>query len=224
MITATRFLNKLIKELNFKSFCEIGYANGNTTERIQLPYEGKVSMDPAPDYSSSYFKKTNSGHECIHDLRIMPSDEFFQTNKRIFDLFLIDGDHTYNQAYKDINNSLKFLSPNGVIFCHDAAPLNFILTQDGNKRCGDVYKALMRLRAEKNDLSVYALNEYNTPPPDNSGFGIVFKQKQQPWKEEIDIDNINFHSYQYMKENKDLLSFLKFQEVLKLIKERNKKL
>tara|TARA_R100001163_G_C5065606_1_gene203610 strand:+ start:663 stop:1361 length:699 start_codon:yes stop_codon:yes gene_type:complete len=232
MIAAQGFLNQLVKELNLKSFCEIGYWMGGTMEALQLPNEAKVSVDPFPNYDSDGFtmkEPPDTGYKCKYDLRIMTSDKFFETNERVFDLFLIDGDHTYEQAYRDINNALKFLSPNGVIFCHDAAPKAYWDTQGGTTRCGTAYKALMRKRLEKNDLSVYALNEYNTDPPDGAGFGIIFKQPQEPWKEEIDIDVLdadgsNLNSYKYLTANKELLSFLKFEKVLELIKERNKSL
>ena len=54
MITARKFLNSLIKELNYSSFCEIGYHNGETTEAINLSNDQKVSVDPSPDISTKY--------------------------------------------------------------------------------------------------------------------------------------------------------------------------
>lgn len=42
--------------------------------------------------------------------------------KQKFDLVFIDGLHHSDQVLKDINNSLSFLEPNGVIMCHDILP------------------------------------------------------------------------------------------------------
>ena len=94
-------------------------------------------------------------------------------------------------------------------------------------RCGDAYKAILRLRTEKNNLTVYALNEYITDygPPDPSGYALIFRQYQEPWKEKINLDDKNFNAYEYMINNyRELLSFIKFQKALQIIKERNKKL
>ena len=230
MIAARNLLNYLIKDLHYTSFCEIGYANGGTIESINLPLEQKVSVDPSPDLTTAHVRDVHTSpgfgrRYCKHDLRLMTSDRFFETNERQFDLFLIDGDHSYEQVYRDIQNSLKFLSPDGVIFCHDAAPLFEYLTLS-NDNCGDGYKALLRLRTEENDLSVYALNEYITQhgPHDNSGYGIIFRQYQEPWKDKLNLDDKNFNAYKYMKNNKEILSFIKFKDVLELIKERNRNL
>ena len=234
MITAQKFLNSLIKELNYSSFCEIGYHNGETTEAINLSNDQKVSVDPSPDISTKYINGMSGGDPrrpgyslryCKHDLRLMTSDKFFETNERQFDLFLIDGDHSYEQVYRDIQNSLKFLTPRGVIFCHDAAPFNIELTT--KNRCGDAYKAILRLRTEKNNLTVYALNEYITDygPSDPSGYALIFRQYQEPWKEKLNLDDKNFNAYEYMINNyRELLTFIKFQKALQIIKERNKKL
>ena len=49
------------------------------------------------------------------------SDIFFENidKDQKFDIIFIDADHTYEQVVKDINNSMKHLSANGVIIMHD---------------------------------------------------------------------------------------------------------
>ena len=51
----------------------------------------------------------------------MTSDDFFRSisTDRLFDCIFIDGDHSYEQVVKDIRNSKKHLSANGVIIMHD---------------------------------------------------------------------------------------------------------
>ena len=38
----------------------------------------------------------------------MTSDEFFKQNEDTYDVIFIDGLHTSDAVYRDINNSLKF--------------------------------------------------------------------------------------------------------------------
>ena len=52
----------------------------------------------------------------------LTSDVFFKTNKKKFNLIFIDGLHTYDQARKDLINSIKVLKPNGCIVMHDFLP------------------------------------------------------------------------------------------------------
>ena len=52
------------------------------------------------------------------------SDAFFEELRKNqspqrYDVIFVDGDHSYVQSIKDIENSIEFLSENGVIFLHD---------------------------------------------------------------------------------------------------------
>lgn len=51
----------------------------------------------------------------IH-LYIDGSDDFFKENKETFDAIIIHGDHAYEQASKDLKNSLKCINKGGIIF------------------------------------------------------------------------------------------------------------
>jgi len=48
----------------------------------------------------------DSGSKCNY---IMSSDEFFSKNSTKYDIIFIDGDHLFEQVYKDVINSLRFL-------------------------------------------------------------------------------------------------------------------
>ncbi len=54
----------------------------------------------------------------------MTSDDFFKTNLKRFDVIFIDGMHQVEYLVRDLNNSLKFLNPGGIIFIDDILPLN----------------------------------------------------------------------------------------------------
>lgn len=47
------------------------------------------------------------------------SDEFFASNEKMFDIIYVDGDHSYTQTKKDIDNAWKFIKKGGVLIGHD---------------------------------------------------------------------------------------------------------
>ncbi|MDB2655881.1 class I SAM-dependent methyltransferase, partial [Candidatus Pelagibacter bacterium] len=49
----------------------------------------------------------------------MTSNKFFDKNKSNFDLIYIDGDHSCDQVYIDINNAWKVLNKNGILILDD---------------------------------------------------------------------------------------------------------
>jgi len=52
----------------------------------------------------------------------MTSDQFFEQNTKKYGLIFIDGDHSYEQSLKDLNNALKCLEPDGFVVMHDVCP------------------------------------------------------------------------------------------------------
>ena len=49
----------------------------------------------------------------------MTSNKFFDQNNNMFDLIYIDGDHSCDQVYMDINNAWKILNKNGILILDD---------------------------------------------------------------------------------------------------------
>jgi predicted O-methyltransferase YrrM len=49
----------------------------------------------------------------------MPSDKYFEECKKEYDIIYIDGDHSYEQTKRDVNNAWKFIKEGGVIIGHD---------------------------------------------------------------------------------------------------------
>jgi hypothetical protein len=41
----------------------------------------------------------------------------------MFDVIFVDGNHAYDQVRRDVYNSLKFLSKDGIIIIHDMLPI-----------------------------------------------------------------------------------------------------
>ena len=49
------------------------------------------------------------------------SDDFFASNKKKFDVVIIDGDHRRPQVDKDLRNGIDAMAPGGIMFCDDYA-------------------------------------------------------------------------------------------------------
>ena len=85
-----------------------------------------------------------------------------------FDVIFIDGYHSYDQALRDVNNSLLHLAPQGVVMLHDCNPHSAAAAspdpasvpsrERGDGWCGDVWKAIVHLRATRADLRVEVLD------------------------------------------------------------------
>lgn len=110
MTTRTDVINYFIKYRNYRTYLEIGVYDG--INFMNVDYSEKIGIDPS-------FAKlhTSARPYCVR----MNSDEFFNSipTDQLFDIIFIDGDHTYEQVVKDIANSKKHLSVNGVIIMHD---------------------------------------------------------------------------------------------------------
>jgi hypothetical protein len=50
------------------------------------------------------------------------SDEFFSKNSETFDLIFLDGLHTYEQTWRDLQNSFASCKSNGIIVVDDVVP------------------------------------------------------------------------------------------------------
>ncbi len=92
-----------IEKTKAKKYLEIGCFKDKIFNNI--PVEYKIGVDPE-----------RGGN------RRMTSDQFFSQNTDTFDVIFIDGLHHYDQVSRDLENSLSFLNPNGIIILHDMLP------------------------------------------------------------------------------------------------------
>lgn len=136
MNTRTDLLNYFIRERGFRSFLEIGTADGANFRAVEC--EKKVNVDPN---AQATFRMT--------------SDDFFHQNRDRFDIVFIDGFHEYHQAHRDATNALRCLNKGGVVVMHDCAPTSAecarhleIYERPTGPWCGDVWKAFVLLRSE----------------------------------------------------------------------------
>lgn len=163
-----------------KTYLEIGVNNGECLFNIRAPH--RVAVDPEFRFD---FRTKLSKTIRRHDITFFEetSDAFFQqhakeTFKEGIDVAFIDGLHTWKQVMRDVDHTLQFLNPKGVILLHDCNPLNeagaYPVRESINEVIelagkgelpgwngqwnGDVWKAVVELRSTRKDLRIVTLD------------------------------------------------------------------
>ncbi|MBK9664188.1 MAG: class I SAM-dependent methyltransferase [Gammaproteobacteria bacterium] len=190
LVNRTTIVQRIIRRLGAQRYLEIGVERATNFLQIDAPQ--RVAVDPA--------FAVPGGVEGIAATRwfAVPSDEFFEQHARTaladgVEVVFIDGLHSYAQVLRDIDNALTHLAPGGVIALHDCLPKNAAEAcaneadarrhlEFGNAWTGDVYRAIVHLRANRADLEVFVLDT-------DHGVGIV--RRGAPLSTvEIDIERI----------------------------------
>ena len=186
-------IQDIINKKNYKSYLEIGCFDNELFNHINC--NKKVGIDP---YTGGTIRKT--------------SDKFFEDNKEKFDCIFIDGLHTYSQVKKDIDNSLKFLNPDGIILLHDCLPNNYFEQATPRSQYiwnGDVWKAIVECRTIK-DIDTYTCYA-------DFGIGVILNRKNQ------NILDIKYNKFSKIKFNdyftnyKEYMNIIEFEDLLKVI-------
>lgn len=180
-MTRTELINGLIKKNNYTSYLEIGV---NTPAQPGYNWVGvEISLKHGVD------PNVNTTYK-------MTSDDFFENHiSQKYDIVFVDGLHLHEQVYRDIINSVNNLNENGVIVVHDCNPITEI-TQRRERASdawhGDVWKAIVQLRMENQELEIYTVNT-------DEGCGIIKKGHQELLK----IDkNENIYDYSFLDKNR----------------------
>lgn len=145
-------INLLIQRIGAKKYLEIGVEDGDSITSVKC--EKKHGVDPDPE-------KLNATHR-------VESDEFFEmlAPQIKYDVVFVDGLHVADQAERDIVNALNHLSDGGYIIVHDCNPptawhqRSYAEAKKNGCRSwnGDVYKAIIHLRATRNDIDICVVN------------------------------------------------------------------
>ena len=162
-------IQKIIDKKKYENYLEIGCDKDSNFSKIKI--KNKIGVDPL---SGGNVKTTSS--------------DFFKNNKNFFDCIFIDGFHIYEQVREDILNSIKFLSPNGIIIIHDCLPLkiwNQIVPKIYGHWNGDVWKAIVEARTMK-DIDTYTCKA-------DHGLGIIFKRPNR------NLLNLNVNNFKKLK-------------------------
>lgn len=140
----TEIINKMIAEIGYKSYLEIGYGIGTNFNAVVC--DNKISVDPEADGAT---------HKQI-------SDDFFKENTQTFDLIFIDGLHHADQCRKDIVNAMKCLSDDGAILVHDINPADEamqIVPRQQREWTGDVWRTWVGFKAKYPDIETTVFDE-----------------------------------------------------------------
>ena len=178
MLNRIQIIQRLIRATAAKTYLEIGVNTGTCFLRIKA--RRKIGIDPSLKIPFGrrlkyYIKNpTNVNNQYFEQT----SDDFFASNGELLRLHkpqivFIDGLHTYEQSLRDVLNSLSFLADGGVILMHDCNPVSeaaafparsfedavgLHLPDYKGIWNGDVWKAVVHLRALRSDLEVCVLN------------------------------------------------------------------
>lgn len=123
-------LNEIIEKNGYEKYLEIGVGEGYNFNRIKV--DSAHGVEP-------------KGSD-LDMVVSMSSDDFFKEEAGKYDIIFIDGDHTAEQARKDIINAMRFLEEDGVIVLHDTIPHNESMQKvprEQKEWTGDVYKAVV---------------------------------------------------------------------------------
>jgi transketolase len=184
-------ISYLISTYDFKSYLEIGVAEGYNFERIEC--DCKVGVDPSNRYPGINYN--------------LKSDDFFKINSQYFDIVFIDGKHEEQQVIRDVQNSLKFLNPNGIIVCHDIDPSMDLPSDDLDSSSGSCWRAWLDLRATRSDLEMRVVEKF-------CGCGIIRKGSQKP----IDVNGSTVEWKKFQENKSKWLNLISLEEFLQIYK------
>lgn len=196
LLTRVKIINTLIQKNGYKTYLEIGVNTplqpGYSHNKVVV--ETKHGVDPNVDTT---FKIT--------------SDDFFAQNKNMYDIVFVDGLHIFEQAHRDIINSLKFLNEGGTIVVHDCLPRREI-TQRRERASsvwhGDVWKAILKLRMEEPNVSIYTIDA-------DEGCAVIQQGKQELYQAQKD-STLDIYSYEFFrKHKKEILNLITAKEFRK---------
>ncbi len=198
-MTRSEIIRAFIKRRKYKSYLEIGINRptqpGHNWENIKI--DVKHGVDPNVDTT---YRVT--------------SDEFFAKHiKMKYDIIFVDGLHESGQAYRDIVNSVKWLNDGGVVVIHDCNPLKEEYTppyQIPGVWTGDVWKAFLKLRMERSDLSMYTIDS-------DYGCGVAEKGSQKLFKPANKNDDIGSYAF-FDKNRQEILNLISVREFKKRLK------
>jgi Methyltransferase domain len=161
-------LSALHRTLKPKLYVEIGVRKGDSLH-LALPETRCIGIDPKLSFGA--IERPNTV------LCSTTSDEFFADEGRCdrvrgFDLALIDGDHSFDQALRDFKNLERLAKPSSVVCIHDVIPMDERTAQPepidkSAFHTGDVWRLMRSIVKKRRDLIAFTV----ACPP--SGLGIV---------------------------------------------------
>lgn len=150
----------VVKIQNARSYLEIGVLHGDTFIDSAKLVSRAVGVDVRNMLPSGY------------EFYEMSSDEFFKKFNCKIDVIFIDGDHRFEQAKKDFENSLKILNAGGTIIIHDTDPSEAVRLSSPTS-CADSYKLVDHIHNNHPELDIL------TFPVSVMGISVVRRKKDR---------------------------------------------
>ena len=199
-------INKIIHRYGFKNYLEIGVCNPDGCFNL-INCENKDGVDPGIEYPENPVKYQYTSDEFFYKLN---REELDKESNFQWDVVFIDGLHISEQVFRDINNSIQHLKPNGFIILHDCNPPDiFFAREDYDRRAwnGTVWKALYYTRTNE-----YYKN-FNICTVDTDwGIGIM-RQQSGNNRRSIPFNNMFFEYNKMAKNRKADLGLIEVNEL-----------
>lgn len=154
----SHFIAELVKQINCKTYLELGIYDGITLSLVEPFVERIISVD---------IKDIRRWK--IGEFHLETTDSFFEHFKETVDVVFIDADHNFESVKKDFKNSLNLLNKYGMIILHDTDPMEPMYLKPNY--CGDSYKMDSWIRENFEDLDVMTL------PLTQAGLTLVKRKK-----------------------------------------------
>lgn len=184
----------------YSSYLEIGVQNGVNFCNVNA--QQKIGVDPAevPIHVHAHGQQYQ-----------MNSDDFFNINRKKFDLIFIDGLHHAPQVMRDFKNAKKFLSKHGTIVFHDCNPpteLHQVVPRQQKEWCGDVWITWARI------VNTMPFDEIPRPYCIDTDFGVgIYSHhpalEREPTEGECLSDRLQFSDLRF---NKNMLNLIDVEE------------
>ena len=193
----TEIINHIIKSRNYESYLEIGVQNPfNNFYNITADY--CVGIDP---------------NVSARNVMTMTSDKFFKYNSTFFDVIFVDGDHSYDQSMRDIENAYQHVSSGGIILVHDVNPATEqaaspTQAQKGTEWNGEVYRAWAKIRG--------GITEYSYTIDTDYGIGVI----ESEVKDDYRFKTVNVDWAKFSADRNKWLDLVTVEDWLKGEKER----
>jgi len=188
-LTRVELLNTLIERYEYQSYLEIGvrspelYFNSiRVMKKIGidpgLPAPRPPSPEPVATVRPEILLQAQAAPAPVPAgnpaLLGMSSDTYFMMHHRIkFQLIFINGDHSHEQAGRDIDLAIEHLLPGGTVVVHDVNPLHESWqgakpggkTKDnpGGRWMGEAWRAWVEHRTDWRSATVIVRGEVDAP-------------------------------------------------------------
>jgi len=179
-------IKTLMQQKKLRNYLEIGVNNGHVFFRVSSTFKLAVDPEFTFDNARKIGKIFVNPYNIFNRYFSKTSDAFFAEDapqvlsQKKVQLALVDGLHEYAFALRDVENTLQYLTDDGVIIMHDCNPqtkeeagtLEEWRVRGKGQWNGDVWKAVLHLRSTRNDINVFVLDC-------DQGLGIVTKRKPE---------------------------------------------